>query len=1059
MKMFSPQVFAIVLALGCHRVRALFEDEVGQYEWSMQQVGQPTAIEHSGDTADVKRVYVASASGAVASILLKDGTLQWRRVASQHGGVKILRAAGNRALISATDGGLVQVWKSANGDLTWQHEYEDAVVEIVVAGPTPKQSMVIVRESEVEARSASGKHEWSVSAKTVSPDSANDVFWAGVAGPEGGDASSVCVALGPRTGAQGMTSAKIELSTGKVLKTGKLPAAAAKAVQLGQFVVVGSNLVALGDGELSAHPLCGDGESHTFDLKKVKTTSGAPFQLMPWQRAAGVVFAATNGANTAVFSADAKGLRHLRTFEGIAAVARVIGAHDDEAAAQMPVAVATVRLDATEVQLLDPASGNVREAMRTEGYSAANHGPIRLALVRELSSGEHRMVVSAADHSLATIQGSTTGKLLWVREEMLASISQAFFYGRHDDSGAKKKDKAHHAPVGMVAQLTNAAGMLAELPNHFGELVRAPFEVAEAVNQWFNKIGQSQASTESQGTMQPGGKIPRSADDLRDFGADKLILVASPSAGKMLALESTTSAVVWSRYFGATAELLATEAHCGANATKTSACSFWMQLLPDGTGHNGLLVVTPKLKVAGSMESKPQELLWIEPLTGAVVHQETSPAGKAATVASVTAIADESEDETCTTGAGEAECAVSKGAKVTVQPFLLIDTAHQAHAMPSKSAAAAKSVDKAVDRLFHYEVDQSTQSVHGFSVGRSATGGQKLTPLWNVDLSAGGESIVAIAEPAHREWDHVPVHIKGDASILYKYINGNMIVIVTQGSVESDQKGKDKGQAASVSSLNLYAIDAVTGHVIHQSRLSGGSTPVNVAVCDNWALMHYWNVKKTRFEALVLDFFEAKQDEGPWNLLFGKEGSNFTKSAHHLETPVPLQQTYILPAGVTALGVTATQRGITPRSIIMAMTTDHLFRVSKDLLNPRRPYAVTIKDDKDKIPAQFAPSKEEGVPPYAPLVPLKPTDVLSHTVAITQVRGIASSPTALESTSLVFAYGLDLFFAPVQTAKGYDALSPGFNYKLLYLSLIAVVIGVFVTSYLAQYKALQERWK
>merc|ERR1719162_1604363 len=100
-----------------------------------------------------------------------------------------------------------------------------------------------------------------------------------------------------------------------------------------------------------------------------------------------------------------------------------------------------------------------------------------------------------------------------------------------------------------------------------------------------------------------------------------------------------------------------------------------------------------------------------------------------------------------------------------------------------------------------------------------------------------------------------------------------------------------------------------------------------MTLCDNWAVMHYWNQKMTRHELTVVEFFEAKADDGPWNILFGGKTGNQSKSAHYLEPPVALQQTYILPSGVTSLGVTATLKGITPRSLIMALTTDHVFRV------------------------------------------------------------------------------------------------------------------------------------
>jgi len=47
----------------------------------------------------------------------------------------------------------------------------------------------------------------------------------------------------------------------------------------------------------------------------------------------------------------------------------------------------------------------------------------------------------------------------------------------------------------------------------------------------------------------------------------------------------------------------------------------------------------------------------------------------------------------------------------------------------------------------------------------------------------------------------------------------------------------------------------------------------------------------------------------------------------------------------------------------------------------------------------------------------------------------------------------------VQTAKAYDVLSPGFNYALLYGSVLIVIVAFAVTSYIASYRALKDRWK
>jgi len=701
----------------------------------------------------------------------------------------------------------------------------------------------------------------------------------------------------------------------------------------------------------------------------------------------------------------------------VAVVGPVFSVHEDETA--QPVAVAVVKEEGTQIQLLDPASGNVQPAINAPGYTAGDHGAAQLLLVHELSSGEHRTVISGADHSLAGIQGT---KVAWVREEGLASIQHATFYSRSAAAVSAQRAALSNATQGLPA----LGAQLSELPARLGQLVSEPMELASLLIHLLSPRRSRRAST----SVLLHAKVPSCAEELRDFGADKLILAVS-RASKVYALEATTSEIMWQRYLGDGGAL----PDCGGAAQPAGAaigaCSPWMQLLPFGgsTIYSELLVIAPVPTKPGSTDLS-YRLLWLEPLTGSILHQETLPPG--VSVASVMPLPRRGSPQQ------------------SVLPFLLIDSDRKVRTMPSPTPELAQFVEDSAERLFHYEVDTASQAVQGFMLSTEKEA-DELVSLWNLELGSVGERILDSAFPQHREWDHVPVHIKGDASILYKYINANLLAVVSEDV------------RANSSSLNLYAIDAVTGHVLHQSHIPGGSRPVHLAVCDNWVIMHYRNPKKTRFELVVMEFFQAKADDGPWDILFGgRQGANLTKSAHHLETPVPLQQTYIFPAGVTAMGVTATLKGITPRSIIMALSTEHVFHVSKDLLNPRRPYqsaAGVVEKDKATVPPQFAPTKEEALPPYAPLVPLKPTDVLTHYNPVGQVAGIISSPTALESTSLVLAYGLDLFFVPVQTAKAYDVLSPGFNYLLLYASVGLVVIIFVVTSFWAQHKALQDRWK
>ena len=55
---------------------------------------------------------------------------------------------------------------------------------------------------------------------------------------------------------------------------------------------------------------------------------------------------------------------------------------------------------------------------------------------------------------------------------------------------------------------------------------------------------------------------------------------------------------------------------------------------------------------------------------------------------------------------------------------------------------------------------------------------------------------------SHRQWEHVPVHIEGAASIPYKYINANLLTVVTQDRVGGAQV--------------LVWLDPLTGNELHR---------------------------------------------------------------------------------------------------------------------------------------------------------------------------------------------------------------------------------------------------
>jgi hypothetical protein len=74
------------------------------------------------------------------------------------------------------------------------------------------------------------------------------------------------------------------------------------------------------------------------------------------------------------------------------------------------------------------------------------------------------------------------------------------------------------------------------------------------------------------------------------------------------------------------------------------------------------------------------------------------------------------------------------------------------------------------------------------------------------------------------------------------------------------------------------------------------------------------------------------------------------------------------------------------------------------------------------------------------------------------VREILTAPALLESTSLVFAYGLDLFGTRVAPSKTFDVLSESFNKAQLALTVLGLAGAIVMTGPAVRRKRLRERW-
>ena len=77
---------------------------------------------------------------------------------------------------------------------------------------------------------------------------------------------------------------------------------------------------------------------------------------------------------------------------------------------------------------------------------------------------------------------------------------------------------------------------------------------------------------------------------------------------------------------------------------------------------------------------------------------------------------------------------------------------------------------------------------------------------------------------------------------------------------------------------------------------------------------------------------------------------------------------------------------------------------------------------------------------------------------VAQTRKIITSPALLESTSLIFAYGLDLFSTRIAPSNTFDVLSESFNKVQLVLTIAALTLAIVITKPMVRNKKLRERW-
>lgn len=82
----------------------------------------------------------------------------------------------------------------------------------------------------------------------------------------------------------------------------------------------------------------------------------------------------------------------------------------------------------------------------------------------------------------------------------------------------------------------------------------------------------------------------------------------------------------------------------------------------------------------------------------------------------------------------------------------------------------------------------------------------------------------------------------------------------------------------------------------------------------------------------------------------------------------------------------------------MSLSNGWIQELPRVFLDPRRPLVAAATPE----------MREEGIIPYLPELPIPPEAMINYNQTVANVKAIYVAPSSLESTGLVFAYGLGI---------------------------------------------------
>ena len=310
-------------------------------------------------------------------------------------------------------------------------------------------------------------------------------------------------------------------------------------------------------------------------------------------------------------------------------------------------------------------------------------------------------------------------------------------------------------------------------------------------------------------------------------------------------------------------------------------------------------------------------------------------------------------------------------------------------------------------------------------------------PIWEFGVPPRGQIVSFTRPPPHDPVASIG-RVLGDRSVLYKYLNPNLLVITSLIS------------EANV--VTFYVLDTQKGEVLYSTSRSEVDVEQPISACVSENMLAFSLVCRTNdqaqggehrdsatYQLTIADMYTSSlpndrgscdNRNGPYQKLQHEYGQNCW------ELPHVITQTYLLREPVHHLTFSSTLQGITPRSLLgTTLYSNAIFTVPRYLIDPRRP------EGRDPVAAEI----EEGLFRHNSILDLDPRWFLNHKREALGFSAILTTPTLLESTSLVFAFGdYDIFGTRLSPIGTFDMLGKGFKRFQLIATVLALAVGTAV---------------